>query len=93
MTRANGRMAMIHKAEALPRILAAFEGRFGALAVLPIQARQGEDAIRVLVQGIKGSRAPMTLKPALVLHDEAQGFTPSVEAILRQGAGLSGFAP
>lgn len=90
MARASGRMALIHKAEALPRILSALEGRFGALTVLPIQPREGEPAIRVLVQGTKGSRAPMTLKPALILHGAGQGFTPLVEAVVRQGKALPG---
>ena len=34
MAAPGGRAAMIHKAEALPRILAAFEGRFGAIGLL-----------------------------------------------------------
>ena len=88
MTCDSGRVAMIHKAEALPRILAAFEGRFGGLSVLPIQPRAGEPAIRVLVQGTKGSRAPMTLKAALILHGRGQGFTPEIEAVVRAGAAL-----
>jgi tRNA1(Val) A37 N6-methylase TrmN6 len=83
-----GRAAMIHKAEALPRILSAFERRFGAIAVLPIYARLGEPAIRVIVSGLKGSRAPMCIKPGLVLHGPNQDFVPEVEAIFRYGASL-----
>ena len=88
MSRPNGQVAMIQKAEALLRILTAFEGRFGALTVLPIHPRAGDPAIRVLVHGTKGSRAPMTLKPGLVLHGRGQGFTDTVEAIARDGATL-----
>ena len=91
MTCVSGRAAMIHKAEALPRILAAFEGRFGGLMVLPIHPRIGEPAIRVLVHGIKGSRAPMVLKSGLVLHGQGQEFTPIVEAVLRERAALPGY--
>jgi tRNA1(Val) A37 N6-methylase TrmN6 len=88
MAAPGGRVAMIHKADALPRILSAFEGRFGSMAVLPIYSRAGEPAIRVIVEGIKGSRAPMTLKPGLVLHEPGQNFVPEVEAIFRFGAAL-----
>lgn len=89
MTKPGGSAAMIHKAEALARVLAAFQRRFGAIGVLPISARAGEPAIRVLVEGVKGSRAPLTLKPGLVLHGPDQDFMPMVEKILRNGAALA----
>ena len=85
-----GRVVMIHKADALPRILSAFEGRFGALCVLPIHPRAGEEAIRVLVTGVKGSKAPLSIRPGLLLHGEGQAFTPEVEAVFRNGAPLLG---
>lgn len=88
MAAPGGRAAMIHKAEALPRILSAFDGRFGAIGVLPIYARAGEPAIRVIVEGIKGSRAPLFLKPGLVLHGPQQDFVPEIEAVFRHGASL-----
>jgi tRNA1(Val) A37 N6-methylase TrmN6 len=89
MAKPGGIAAMIHKAEALARLLAAFEGRFGGVTVLPILARAGEPAIRVLVQGIKGSRAPLTLKPGFVLHGHGQAFSAGAEGILRHGDGLA----
>jgi len=88
MAAPGGRAAMIHKADALPRILAAFDGRFGSISVLPIYARAGEPAIRVLVTGVKGSRAPVSIRPGLVLHGLGQAFMPEVEAIFRSGAPL-----
>lgn len=88
MAAPGGRAAMIHKSEALSRILETFEGRFGSIAVLPIYARAGEPAIRVIVDGIKGSRAPMQIRPGLVLHTPEQSFVPEVEAIFRHGAPL-----
>ena len=88
MLRPGGRAAMIHKAEALSRILKCYEVRFGGITVLPVMARAGEPAIRVLVEGTKGSRAPLQLKSPFVLHGAGQGFTPEAEAILRQGAAL-----
>jgi tRNA1(Val) A37 N6-methylase TrmN6 len=88
MAAPGGRAAMIHKTEALPRILAAFEGRFGGVSVLPIHARAEEPAIRVIVTGIKGSRAPISIKPGLVLHGPDQAFLPEIEAVFRYGAAL-----
>lgn len=88
MARPSGTVTVIHKAEALPALLAACEGRFGALEVLPIHARAGMPAIRVIVQGIKGSRAPPSLLPQLTLHGDDNGFRPEVERVLRHGARL-----
>jgi FkbM family methyltransferase len=88
MAAPGGRVAMIHKAEALPHILSAFEGRFGSVGVLPIYARAGEPAIRVIVEGIKGSRAPVYVNPGLVLHGPDNEFVPEIQAVFRHGAAL-----
>lgn len=89
MAKPGGTATIIHKAGALPEILAAFAGRFGDLRVLPLYPREGEPAGRVIVQGIKGSRAAMVLMPGFVLHDAGDGFTLAAQAVLRQGAGVS----
>lgn len=89
MAMSGGRATMIHKAEALPRILTAFENRFGALTILPVYPREGAPAIRVIVDGIKGSRAPLVLKPGLLLHGAGNAFLPEIDAILRSGAALN----
>ncbi|PPD28252.1 MAG: methyltransferase [Hyphomicrobium sp.] len=83
-----GLATMIHKADALGLIMAAFQGRFGAISILPIHPRRGEAAIRVLVTGTKGSRAPLSLREGFVLHDAGHDFTPKAAGILRHGDGL-----
>lgn len=88
VTAPGGSATLIHKADALGQILAAFDGRFGAIRIFPIYARWGERAIRVVVTGTKGSRAPLGVLPGMMLHDEGNSFTPAAQAVLRQGAGL-----
>lgn len=88
MVRPSGRATMIHKADALEAILSLMAPRFGALVVFPVFPRAGQSAIRVIVEGIKGSRAPLSLRPGIVLHGEGNAFLPSANAILRQGAAL-----
>jgi tRNA1(Val) A37 N6-methylase TrmN6 len=83
-----GSATLIHRPEALGELLALLEGRFGALKVLPIHPRAGAPAVRVLVQGRKGSRAPLTLLAGLMLHGNDNRFLPEVEGILRHGASL-----
>jgi len=83
-----GEVIFIHRAEALPALLAAFGARLGALTVLPLAPRPGEPASRVLVRGIKGSRAPLRLLAARALHAGAgRAFAEEFEAIFR-GRGL-----
>jgi tRNA1(Val) A37 N6-methylase TrmN6 len=88
MTAPGGEATIIHKADALARVLAVFEPRFGALKVLPLHPRQGAPAHRVLVQGVKGSRAPLQILPGFVLHDEGNAFTPAAQEILRAAGPL-----
>lgn len=74
----------IHIAERLPTLLNAFQSRFGALTVLPLTPRPGEPAHRVLIRGIKGSRAPLTLLASRASHGPSgQDFAPEFEAIFR----------
>jgi tRNA1(Val) A37 N6-methylase TrmN6 len=82
-------IVFIHAAAALSPLLAAFEARFGALIVLPLTPRDGEPATRILVRGIKGSRAPLTLLASRALHGpDGRGFEPRFEAIFRGTARL-----
>lgn len=81
-----GRLVVVHRADALPALLAGMPGGFGEVGVLPVLPRAGEPAIRVLVAARKGSRAPFRLLAPLVLHDAAGGFTP--EAAKLHGAGM-----
>jgi tRNA1(Val) A37 N6-methylase TrmN6 len=87
--RASGTATIIHRADALGAVLAVLDGRFGGLRVLPVHPRSGQPATRIIVQGIKGSRAPLVLLPGLVLHtDDGHGFAPQLQAVLRDGAAL-----
>jgi tRNA1(Val) A37 N6-methylase TrmN6 len=84
-----GMATVVHKAEALGRILAAFDQRFGGIRVLPLHPRIGTPAHRVIVQGTKGSRAPLQVLPGFVLHGSGNGFTPEAQDILRHGGALA----
>jgi tRNA1(Val) A37 N6-methylase TrmN6 len=84
-----GEVIFIHAAASLPLLLAAFTPRFGAVTVLPLTPREGEAASRVLVRGIKGSRAPFTLLASRALHEpEGRTFRPEFDAIFRGAARL-----
>ena len=83
-----GTVTVIHRADTLGKLLTAMEEKFGDIRVAPLYAREGTAASRVIVQGVRGSKAPMQLLPGLILHNaEGNGFTPDAEAVLRDGAG------
>ncbi len=81
-----GRFQMIHRADALALALAAIGTRLGAIAVRPIYPREGADAIRILIGGVKGSKAPLRLLPGVALHEADGTFTPLAAALHRGDA-------
>ena len=82
-----GTLILIHEPSALPEILAAFAGRAGAVTLLAIHPRQHRPARRLLVRAVKGSRAPLTIAPPLVLHGQS-GFEPLAERLHRGDVAL-----
>ena len=83
-----GTATVIHTAEAVPQLLAAFEGRFGGLRLIPLHPKAGAPAIRVILCGMKGSRAPFSIAPGIVLHEEDGTPTGAARAVLRDAAKL-----
>ncbi len=83
LLRPGGRFVMIHRPGALQPILAAVENRLGALTLLPVQPRAGASAHRLLILGVKGSKAPLRIAPALVLHESDGRLTAEADAIHR----------
>jgi tRNA1(Val) A37 N6-methylase TrmN6 len=83
-----GRFVMIQRADALAALLPAFAGRLGDLALRPIHPRADAPAIRLLISGTKGSKAPLRLLPGLALHEPDGAATPLAAAIQRGEATL-----
>ncbi|GJE47080.1 tRNA1(Val) (adenine(37)-N6)-methyltransferase [Methylobacterium tardum] len=81
--RPGGRLGLIHRADALPACLNALKGRYGGIAIRPVHARAEAPAIRLLISATKGSRAALSLRPPLVLHDPDGSFTPEAAALHR----------
>ena len=78
-----GRFVMIHRPDALSVILAAIGGRLGGMAILPVHPTQSASAHRLLLSGVKGSKAPLRFGPGLVLHGEDGRLTPEADALHR----------
>jgi len=89
MARPGGEALIVHKTQVLPDLLSALDGRFGGLSALPLHSFAGEPAGRILLRGVKGSRAPFRLEAGLVLHEAEGGFTPGADGVLRLGQSLA----
>lgn len=88
VTRQNGRIALIHRADALSSILSGLDRRFGDIRLLPLHPMADRPANRVIVTGTRGARGPLKLLPGFVLHHADGQFREEAAAILRQGARL-----
>lgn len=83
-----GQLVVIHRADALEALLSAASRRVGGIRLRFIHPEAGTPAIRVLLAGRKGSRAPLAVLPPLVLNGRDGAFTPEVAALHRGEACL-----
>ena len=81
----SGTCTVIHTTEALPELLASFDRRFGDLRITPLYPKAEAPAIRVIIRGIKGSRAPVAITAGIILHEMDGTPTAAAKAILRDG--------
>lgn len=77
-----GTFSIIHSASRIADILCALEGRAGAITITPIFAKAGENAIRVVVQCIKGNRSATKISCGLIVHKDDGRFSEEMEHIL-----------
>lgn len=77
-----GGISIIARPASMPQMFEALSRRFGAMKIIPIHPRPTMAAIRIVITGIRGNRAGLSLMPPLVLHNVAgNGFTDRATAI------------
>ena len=86
--RSRGTITLVQRADRLPAVLAALDGKTGEITVLPLWPGAGEPARRVIVRARKGVAGPATLLPGLALHGGPGKYSAEAEAILRDAAAL-----
>ncbi|TPP10100.1 tRNA1(Val) (adenine(37)-N6)-methyltransferase [Rhizobium glycinendophyticum] len=76
-----GQLSLIARPQSIADIIAACGRRFGGIEITPIHPRAGENATRILVTAIKGSRARLQLRAPLLMHDrpDAHAFASFVD--------------
>lgn len=84
-----GQLSLIARPQSLAEIIDACGRRFGGLEITALHPRPREDAVRILVSAIKGSRARLRLRPGLVMHDgEGHAFSAFVDDLNNGRAAL-----
>jgi tRNA1(Val) A37 N6-methylase TrmN6 len=78
-----GRLVLIHRADRVSECLSVLGKGLGGLELRFVHPNAERPAIRVLVSGIKGSRAPLSILPPLILNGPDGRFTPQAEALHR----------
>lgn len=88
MLKPGGMMHLVYRTERLAEVIASAQGRFGGLAIVPLHARADRSASRVIIRGVRGSRAPLSIAPGVVLHEPDGSPTPAADALLNGHARL-----
>lgn len=89
-----GYVSFILRAERLPEVLSAAQGRLGSLEVRPLIPRAGRAARLILLRGRKGGQAGFCLHDGWILHagaaheGDGENYTDETGCILREGAAL-----
>jgi tRNA1(Val) A37 N6-methylase TrmN6 len=78
-----GRLVLVHRADRLADCLDLIGKGLGDLQIRLIHPAADEPAIRFLLSGRKGSRAPLSILPPVILNGPDGRFTPQAEALHR----------
>ncbi len=90
-----GWLTMILGADGLPEVLAGLGNQLGSATVLPLAAREGRQALRVILRAKKGGKATFRLLAPLITHQGAvhdgdrENYTDRANDILRNCVALS----
>ncbi|KFG69769.1 methyltransferase [Microvirga sp. BSC39] len=78
-----GRLVLIHRADRTAECLDISGKWLGGMELRFVHPSADKPAIRFLLRGVKGSRAPMSILPPLILNGPDGRFTPEAEALHR----------
>lgn len=89
-----GKLTMIQRADRLDAFIGPLRGRAGAITILPIAARPGREAGRIILTAQKGGRTPLRLLAPFLMHGgprhmrDGEDFSAQASAVLREGAAM-----
>lgn len=93
--RSGGWMTVIHQPARLDALLSGLTDRAGDITILPIAARSGREAGRLILTARKGARGRLRLLAPFIMHaaathdGEGEDLTEAAQAVLRHGRKLN----
>lgn len=88
-TKPKGTVTLINRAHRLADMLNGLEKGAGNIRIIPLWPDRDKPAKRVIVQATKGSGAPLTLTPGIVLHKRDGSPSDVANALAAEAKGLS----
>ncbi|MGI9392734.1 MAG: hypothetical protein ACR2N8_04270, partial [Parvibaculales bacterium] len=88
LVKSGGSISFIYPARFALRLLPLLEEKLGNIILFPLFAKEGAEAKLMLIRATRDSKAPLQWKRGAVIHQSDNEFTPTLNAILRQGQGL-----
>ncbi len=80
-----GKLYMINRAEALSEIISIIYGKMGAIKVVPIYSKAGEDAKRIVIIAQKDSKKALVIDKGIVVHNNDGSYSLDANKILLEG--------
>ncbi len=65
-----GSISVIYPTDQMPELLHLMERFFGGLVMTPLWPKPDRPSNRFIIQGVKGSKAPLTLDRGILMHDQ-----------------------
>lgn len=84
----HGVLTLIHRADALDRIIQDLGKRFGAIEIIPLWPKAGKPAERVIIRARPNRRTGLVLHPGIVMHDQNGSYTIDANHILQAPCAL-----
>jgi len=84
--KSGGSLTMIHRADAIDKIIQGMGKKFGQIEIFPLWPHMGEAAKRVIVRAVKDRRSPARIYAGMILHQADGSYTPEADAVLRNAA-------
>jgi tRNA1(Val) A37 N6-methylase TrmN6 len=85
LLRSAGTLTLIYPAHGANKIILALGRKFGAVEIIPLWPRAGQEAKRVIIRAIKDRQTPSRIFAGLTLHEDNGAYTAEAERVLRDG--------
>lgn len=83
-----GTVTLIHPSEKLDDLMTGLKKFCGGIRIFPLWPQTGKPCKRLVIQGVKGSKAPSTLCAGMVMHEQDGLSTPKALDVINHGQSI-----